>query len=218
MVYQHFRATKAYEAIHGLSDYTISLQNDDFQEFDVRWDQALLSVRELSKNCSRLKTAVKLHKWSDDENSFQSWHNGLRRTKFESKDWRQGTKKPSKRIRLQRGKCIRQKEHNSVKLQVWYTMLIWKNMFLQISWTRRKSPAKSQTEVVRKDQLLYWRSLYNWVVCLKILTRENLFHVNLEIGIKTRRQILQRHLAPNQNSGKKWSIAKYYPKAGASWA
>ena len=36
------------------------------------------------------------------------------------------------------------------------------------------------SEVVEEDQLLYWRSLYNWVVYLKILIRENIFHVNLE--------------------------------------
>ena len=39
-----------------------------------------------------------------------------------------------------------------------------------------RSPAKSQRKVVRKDQLLYWRGLYNWIVCLKTLIRENLFY------------------------------------------
>ena len=44
-----------------------------------------------------------------------------------------------------------------------------------------RSPAKSQRKLVRKDQLLYWRSLYNWVVYLKVLIRENLLcHVNKE--------------------------------------
>ena len=41
-------ATGAYEAVQGLSDlFTISLQNDDVQDFDVRWDHALLSVSEM---------------------------------------------------------------------------------------------------------------------------------------------------------------------------
>ena len=35
-----------------------------------------------------------------------------------------------------------------------------------------RCPAKSQRKVVRKDQLLYWGSLHNWVVYLKILIRE----------------------------------------------
>ena len=43
MIYEHFRATGAYEAVQGLSDlFNIRLQNDDVQDFDVRWDQALL--------------------------------------------------------------------------------------------------------------------------------------------------------------------------------
>ena len=43
MIYEHFRATGAYEAVLGLSDlFNIRLQNDDVQDFDVRWDQALL--------------------------------------------------------------------------------------------------------------------------------------------------------------------------------
>ena len=43
-----FHATGAYEAVQELSDlFTFSLQNDDVQDFDVRWDQALLSVNEM---------------------------------------------------------------------------------------------------------------------------------------------------------------------------
>ena len=48
MIYEHFRATGAYEAVQGLSNlFSISLQNDDVQDFDVRWDQALLSASEM---------------------------------------------------------------------------------------------------------------------------------------------------------------------------
>ena len=36
-----------------------------------------------------------------------------------------------------------------------------------------RSPAKSQRKVVRKDQLLHWRSPCHWVVYLTILIREN---------------------------------------------
>ena len=37
MIYEHFRATGAYEAVQ-LSDlFSIRLQNDDVQDFDVRW-------------------------------------------------------------------------------------------------------------------------------------------------------------------------------------
>ena len=37
-------------------------------------------------------------------------------------------------------------------------------------------PSKKSKKSGVKDQLLHWRSLYNWVVCLKILIRENLFY------------------------------------------
>ena len=48
MIYEHFRATEAYEAVQGLSDlFNIRLQNDDIQDFDVQWDQALLSTSDM---------------------------------------------------------------------------------------------------------------------------------------------------------------------------
>ena len=56
MIYEHFPATVAREAVQGLSFFSkkkdsrfffsIRLQNDDVQDFDVRWDQALLSASE----------------------------------------------------------------------------------------------------------------------------------------------------------------------------
>ena len=47
MIHENFRATGAYESVQGLSDlFTIRLQKDDVQDFDVRWDQALLSADE----------------------------------------------------------------------------------------------------------------------------------------------------------------------------
>ena len=50
---EHFRATGAYEAVQGLSDLcNIRLQHDDVQDFDTRWDQALSSASEmLTENC-----------------------------------------------------------------------------------------------------------------------------------------------------------------------
>ena len=48
MIYEHFRTTGAHEAVEGLSDlFTKSLQNDDVQDFDVRWDQVLLSASDM---------------------------------------------------------------------------------------------------------------------------------------------------------------------------
>ena len=48
MIYEHFRAAAAYEAVQGLSDlFSVCLHIDDVQEFHVRWDQALLSVTDM---------------------------------------------------------------------------------------------------------------------------------------------------------------------------
>ena len=48
MTHEHFRATRAYEAVQGRSDlFNVLLQNDDVQDFDVRWDRAMLSASEI---------------------------------------------------------------------------------------------------------------------------------------------------------------------------
>ena len=44
----NFRTARAYEAVQGLTDLSRrSLQIDDVQDFDVRWDHALLTVSEM---------------------------------------------------------------------------------------------------------------------------------------------------------------------------
>ena len=48
MRHDHFRATGAYEAVQGLSDlFNTRLQNVDLQDFDTRWDKALLAASEM---------------------------------------------------------------------------------------------------------------------------------------------------------------------------
>ena len=48
MIYEHFRATEAYEAVKGLSElFGERLQNDDVQDSDVRWDQPLISASDM---------------------------------------------------------------------------------------------------------------------------------------------------------------------------
>ena len=48
MIFEYFRATGAYETVRGLADLvSMTLQNDDVQDFHVRWDHALLSVSEM---------------------------------------------------------------------------------------------------------------------------------------------------------------------------
>ena len=84
---------------------------------------------------------------------------------------------------------------------------------------QRKSPAKSQRKVVRKDQFHYRGSLYNWVVYLKILIRENLFHANKENWDWN--TLSSSPKAP----GTKWKFGKrkgpsrgIIPKVSNSWA
>ena len=48
MIYEHFRATGAYEAVQGLSGlFHRRLQKDDVHDFDTMWDQALLAASEI---------------------------------------------------------------------------------------------------------------------------------------------------------------------------
>ena len=43
LIYESFRPTGSYDEIHGLSGlFSIKLGNDDIQDFDLRWEQALL--------------------------------------------------------------------------------------------------------------------------------------------------------------------------------
>ena len=44
---EHFRATRSYDTVQGLSDlFHIRLHNDDVHDCDVRWDHTLLSASE----------------------------------------------------------------------------------------------------------------------------------------------------------------------------
>ena len=48
MICDFFRATGAYDAAQGLSDlFNIRLQEDNIDDFDTRWDQALLTASEI---------------------------------------------------------------------------------------------------------------------------------------------------------------------------
>ena len=45
MICEYFRSTGSYDGVQGLSDqFSIRLQSDDVQDFDVRWDQAISST------------------------------------------------------------------------------------------------------------------------------------------------------------------------------
>ena len=53
MIYDHFRATGAHDAVQCLPDLSnVSLQGGDIQDFDTRRDQALFSAGEIPKDIS----------------------------------------------------------------------------------------------------------------------------------------------------------------------
>ena len=68
MIYKHLRSTGTHEAVKGLSDlFSIRLQNDDILDSHVRWDQALLSARDMPSDVilegldkSKLQDSVQL--------------------------------------------------------------------------------------------------------------------------------------------------------------
>ena len=75
MICKYFRATGDYEKVQGLADmFTMTLQNDDVQDFDVRWDRAPLTVSEMPsdaipeglyksklRNSAQLRTVMALY-------------------------------------------------------------------------------------------------------------------------------------------------------------
>ena len=92
MIHEHFRATGACEAVRGLSDlFTLSLHNDDVQDFDVWWDQALLSASEIPADVileglykSKLQDSVQLQTvlaLYDQETARNNWQTHYLRLK-----------------------------------------------------------------------------------------------------------------------------------------
>ena len=44
LIYEHFRVTGANDSVENADLFTVVLRNDDFQEFDSKWDGILLST------------------------------------------------------------------------------------------------------------------------------------------------------------------------------
>ena len=83
MIYEHFRPTGAYEAVQGLSDLIgIRLQNDDVQDFDVRWDQALPPASEMPSDLILERLHIKTAEFCSTSHC-----DGLARSRNCSKQW-----------------------------------------------------------------------------------------------------------------------------------
>ena len=137
---------------------------------------------------------------------FQSWQTGTRRlvrwsetkrtivfsrTKLEGQDWRRSRKIFKNRPLQRKGATFRAVTcFQNSSCRFWHPPVCHNTSLRPDAYVAknadsdmlrlRRSPAKKQRKVVRKDQLHYRRSLQNWVVCLKILIRENLFYVKKE--------------------------------------
>ena len=48
MIYDYFRVTGIHDSVENYADlFTVSLRNDDIQEFDSKWDEILLSTTQI---------------------------------------------------------------------------------------------------------------------------------------------------------------------------
>ena len=51
LIYEYFRVTGANDSVENCADlFTIVLRNDDIQEFDSKWDEILLSMRQINSD------------------------------------------------------------------------------------------------------------------------------------------------------------------------
>ena len=75
MIYEYFRVTEANDSFENYADlFTISVRNDDIQDFDSKWDEILLSMTQIPsvdileglyklriRESEKLKTVLELH-------------------------------------------------------------------------------------------------------------------------------------------------------------
>ena len=85
LIYEYFRVTGANESVENYADlFTVALRNDNFQEFDTKWDEVLLSMTQIPSDdileglyklrirvSGKVKTVLELYKYGDS--SEESW-------------------------------------------------------------------------------------------------------------------------------------------------
>ena len=80
-----------------------------------------------------------------------------------------------------------------------------------------EKPSKKSKNGGAKGTVALLIESFQFELCVSRSSSEKIYSTERrKIGIETRRQILQGHLAPNKNSGKKGSIAMDYSKVCAS--
>ena len=261
MIYEHFRATGACEAVQGLSDlFKKRSQNVDVQDFDARWDHALLSVSEMPSGVilegivqvkngkilfnfrlcwlcmikkrrakpgaelSTIEDSCKTSHSSDDENSkLQSPERccgkgsshqrvkssrapgnsgkGQRRkgrsssaashskAKQTDGEWQKSSQGSGSKEESSSDKSEIPRRFKFCKItscKFWHPPVClkyrsekWGVHCDKCNFRHVEAEGKpSQKVKERWCKWINWRSLCNWVVCLEILIRENLFYVN----------------------------------------
>ena len=87
LIYDYFRVTGAHDSVENYADlFTISLRNDDIQEFDSKWDGILLSMSKIPsddileglyklriRESEKLNTALELYKTGDSSEEVRTW-------------------------------------------------------------------------------------------------------------------------------------------------
>ena len=160
----------------------------------------------------------------------------LSRTRFEGQHWRRG-KEPSKDSGKRdesssdkRGNIpCRYRNCNNPSCSYWHLpacqnpqvsdwMQTWQQVLFSTCWGRWEAQQKVKERWCRGSVALLIESI-QFDLCVSRSSSEKIYSTERrKIGIETRRQILQKHLASNKNSGKKGSIARDYSKVWASWA
>ena len=72
-IYEYFRPAGSYDEIQGFSGlFSINLENDDIQDFDSRWEQALLLTSDPPSD--NVLEGLYVSKLQDSSQARQLWH------------------------------------------------------------------------------------------------------------------------------------------------
>ena len=89
---------------------------------------------------------------------------------------------------------------------------MWQQVLLSDMLKHKESPAKSQRKVVLRISC-FIEGGYTNELCVSRPSSEKIYSTERrKIGVRSHRKILQKHLAPNSNSGKKGPSRKIIPK------
>ena len=75
IICDYFRVPGAHDTVSDYADsFSVTLHDDNVQEFDTRWDEVLLSMSKLCRNCNSTNSLLPHHSWCgrpDSKHRFQ---------------------------------------------------------------------------------------------------------------------------------------------------